>query len=130
MARKKSPTLTEAEHRIMAVIWELGEASVKDVADRLAETKDLAYNTVSTMLKILLDKGYVDYRKEGRAFIYRPLVDRRQARAKAVKHLLNRFFNNSPDLLIQNLLEDEQISTGELEELKQRVLDSFESKEP
>jgi BlaI family penicillinase repressor len=124
MARKKSPTLTEAELRLMNVIWTKGNASVGDVVDALSKRSPLAYSTVLTTLRILEDKGYLGHRKSGRAFIYYPLVDRAQARSKALRFMISRFFNNSPELLVLNLLEEEKIDPEELERLKKRIEDS------
>jgi predicted transcriptional regulator len=122
MARKKSQTLTDAELRIMEVLWQKSEASVRDVTDALAlEDNPPAYTTVLTMLRILHEKGQVEYHKVGRAFIYKPLVDRRQAQTGVIDYVLNRFFQGSPKLLVQNLLENESISKTELAEIKKRL---------
>jgi len=120
MARKKSKTLTEAELRIMEVIWEMGKGSVKDVTQKLEEDQPVAYNTVLTMLRILHQKGYVDYQKEGRAFVYFPVVNQEQARSSVVHYLLSRFFDNKPSLLVQNLL-DQPLEKGEIEKLKSQI---------
>lgn len=124
MARKKSATLTDAELRIMDVLWDKGEATVKDVTEALSESQGVAYNTVLTVLRILNNKGYVEYRKEGRAFVYSPLVNRKQERRAVLQHLLDRFFNNSPALLVQNLIEDESLDAEDLARLKKRIADS------
>jgi len=124
VARKKSPTLTEAELRLMNVIWAKGNASVGDVVEALSKRTPLAYSTVLTTLRILEDKGYLGHRKSGRAFIYYPLVDRAQARSKALRFMISRFFNNSPELLVLNLLEEEKIDPEELERLKKRIENS------
>ncbi len=108
----------------MEVLWRRGQASVRDVADALSQAKPVAYTTALTMLRILNEKGYVDYVKQGRAFIYRPVVDRDQARNNVVKHLLSRFFNDSPALLVQNLLRQESIEPEELRRLKQQIENS------
>jgi predicted transcriptional regulator len=115
MARKKSPTLTEAELRLMDVIWEKGEATVAEVADSLPPDIGLAYNTVLTTMRILEEKGFLDHvkAKEGRAFVYRPVVGRQEASRNAVRHLVSRFFGNSAELLVLNLLEDEKLSDKE-----------------
>lgn len=118
MARKKSPTLTEAELRLMDILWQKGSATVSDVASALPRKLSLAYNTVLTTLRILERKGYVTHKKQGRAFLYSPTVDRTSARKRAVKHLVSRFFNNSPELLVLNLLENEKLDAAELERLK------------
>ena len=121
MARRKSQTLTDGELRIMNVVWELDEATVRDVADQLG---DVAYNTVQTMLRILDDKGYVTHRKEGRAFIYRALVDRRAARTSALKHLVTSFFGGSRQELVENLLRDDEIDAIEIDRLKAMIRDA------
>ena len=102
----------------MEVLWERGPSTVNDVADSISGSAPLAYSTVLTMLRILERKGYVRHAKEGRAFVYEPVVGRGEASRSAVRHLLSRFFGNSPELLVLNMLEDEQIDRKELERLK------------
>jgi BlaI family transcriptional regulator, penicillinase repressor len=123
VARKKSATLTDAELRLMDVIWEKGSATVAEVADALPKPLGLAYNTVLTTLRILEDKGYVEHTKakEGRAFVYRPLVGRNEAGRNAVRHLVSRFFGNSPELLVLNLLKDEKLSEKELARIRRII---------
>jgi BlaI family penicillinase repressor len=118
MARRTSPTLTDGEARLMTVLWEKDRASVADVVAALGRKKAVNYSTVQTMLRILETKGYVTHEKEGRAFIYRPVIDQKQARRRALSHLVSRLFNNSPGLLVLNVLEDEQLDPQELERLK------------
>ncbi len=115
MARKKSLNLTEAELRLMDVIWQKESATVADVADALPKELGLAYNTVLTTMRILEDKGYLRHSKpkEGRAFVYRPVVSRQDASRSAVRHLLSRFFGNSKEALVLNLLEDDDLSDSE-----------------
>jgi predicted transcriptional regulator len=120
MARKQSPTLTEAELPIMDVLWLKGSAVVTDVVGALANSA-VAYNTVLTTLRILERKGYVRHTKEGRAFVYHPVVERGEASRKAVRNLVKRFFQDSPELLILNVLEDEQLDEGELARLKRMI---------
>ncbi len=121
MARPRSTTLTEGEQRIMEVLWRLGEASVQDVTNALAQTEPVAYTTALTMLRILNDKNYVEYRKEGKAHVYVPLVTREAARSSALKLLLKRFFDDSPEELAQHLLREEDIDLHELDRLNARV---------
>ena len=120
MARKQSPTLTEAELPIMDILWQKGSAVVTDVAAGLVNSA-VAYNTVLTTLRILERKGYVRHAKEGRAFVYHPVVERGEASRKAVRNLVKRFFQDSPELLILNVLEDEQLAESELERLKRLI---------
>ena len=115
MARKKSLNLTEAELRLMDVVWQKGSATVAEVADALPKQLGLAYNTVLTTMRILEDKGYLKHTKpkEGRAFVYKPVVSREDASRSAVRHLLSRFFGNSKEALVLNLLEDDDLSDNE-----------------
>lgn len=120
MARKKSLNLTEAEQRLMEVVWEKRSATVAEVADALPKKLGLAYNTVLTTLRILEDKGYLRHTrpKDGRAFLYTPVVSREEASQSALHHLLSRFFGNSAEALVLNLLEDEKLSEAELERIR------------
>ena len=120
MARKQSPTLTEAELPIMEILWLKGSAVVTDVVGALSNSV-VAYNTVLTTLRILERKGSVRHTKEGRAFVYHPVVERGEASRKAVRNLLKRFFQDSPELLILNVLEDEQLDESELNRLKRLI---------
>jgi predicted transcriptional regulator len=116
--------LTDAEARVMSVLWERQTASVADVVGALKKKKPVTYSTVQTILRILEEKGYVSHEKVARAFIYRPRVDERQARRRALKHLMTRLFNGSPSLLVLNVLEDEQIDADELNRLKKLIEDA------
>ena len=121
MPRRRSPSLTDAEARVMAVLWERSTATVADVVAVLTKTRVVSYSTVQTILRILEMKEYVAHEKVGRAFIYRPRVDERQARRRALKHLLSRLFNGSPSLPVLNVLEDEQIDRDEMARLKKLI---------
>ena len=100
MARPPSPGLTDAELRVMRVLWERKRATVGEVVERLAGPHTPAYNTVLTTLGILERKGYVTHEKVGRAFAYLPVVDQSEARYSALSQVLNRFFDDSPRLLV------------------------------
>jgi predicted transcriptional regulator len=120
LARKKSPHLTEAELRLMDVLWEKETATVAEVAEALPKELNLAYNTVLTTMRILENKGYVRHRKpkEGRAFVYRPAVSRELASRSALRYLLHRFFGNSAEALVLNLLDDEKLSEEEIHRIR------------
>jgi predicted transcriptional regulator len=124
MPRPRSPTLTDAEARVMSVLWKRERATVADVVGTLTRKRPVSYSTVQTILRILEDKGYVSHQKVARAFIYTPLVDERQARRRALKHLVARLFNDSPSLLVLNVLEDDQIEPEELSRLKKLIEDA------
>jgi BlaI family penicillinase repressor len=121
MPRPKSPALTDAESRVMAVLWQRRTASVADVVAALKKRRPVSYSTVQTILRILEDKGYVSHEKVARAFIYQPRVDARQARRRALRHLMTRLFEGSPSLLVLNVLEDDQIEADELNRLKKLI---------
>lgn len=124
MARKKSPTLTEAELRLMEVLWEKGSATVNDVLEELPKRVPLAYNTVLTTLRILERKGYIRHEKDGRAFLYFPVINRGKARRNAVRYLVSRFFDNSPELLLLNVMKHASIDEGELKRLKKMIAEN------
>jgi predicted transcriptional regulator len=118
VARHQSPTLTDAEARVMAVLWQRETATVGDVVAALKRKRPVTYSTVQTILRILETKGYLTHDKVERAFVYRPVVDQRQARRRALKHLVKRLFDGSPGLLVLNVLEDEEIDPAERLQLK------------
>ena len=120
MARKRPP-LTDAELRLMQILWKKGKATVAEVAADLPKELDLAYNTVLTTMRILEGKGYLKHAKarDARAFVYRPVVGRPEATRSAVRQLLGRFFGDSPQALVLNLLEDDSISKDELQKIRE-----------
>ena len=121
MARRRSPALTDAEAEVMAVLWRLRRASVGDVVAAMHESRAVSYSTVQTILRILETKGYVTHGKVARAFVYEPVVDERQARHRALRHLVRRLFDGSPSLLVLNVLEDEELDPAEREQLKKLI---------
>jgi len=121
MPRAKSTGLTDAELRLMEVVWKKGVATVADVVEGVAADPPLAYSTVLTTLRILENKGYLVHSKQGRAFEYKPAVARDAARDNALRHLLRRFFDGSPELLLLNLLESKKVVAKELARLRKRI---------
>jgi predicted transcriptional regulator len=124
MARNRSPALTDAEARVMAVLWRTQTATVADVVDRLKAKGTVSYSTVQTILRILEHKGYVTHEKVARAFVYHPVVDERQARKRALHHLVSRLFDGSPSLLVLNVLDDEELDAEELARVKKLIEDA------
>jgi predicted transcriptional regulator len=118
MARKKSPTLTDAELRLMDVLWARGDSTVTDVAQTLGDPP-LAYNTVLTTLRILEAKGYVKHRALGRAFVYSPKVGRDEARAGVIDYVVSRFFDNSPRALMLKLLDTEKLDERDIARMRE-----------
>ena len=126
MARKKTSMLTNAEHRIMEVIWAKGSATVAEVVEAL-KGKD-AYTTILTLMRILKDKGFLSSRVEGRAFVFVPRVDRNTAARKAVHQLLTKFFAGSPSELVLSFLREEELTTGDLERIKRKIIETEEDR--
>jgi len=119
--RKQSETLTEAELRIMNVLWLKGFGTVQLILDSLLEKPALAYNSVLTTIRVLERKGYVKHSKDGRAHVYAPLVGRKEATRSEIRHLVGRFFKDSHEQLILNILEDQGIETEELDHLREML---------
>ncbi len=127
MARRRSNTLTEAELRLMEVLWEKGEATVAEVTAALPPPP-IAYNSVLTTMRILERKGYVAHQEAGRAYVYRALVAREEAAGHAVGHVLSRFFDNSAGTLALRLIESERPSDEELARLRALIAQYEEPK--
>ncbi|HVA27246.1 MAG TPA: BlaI/MecI/CopY family transcriptional regulator [Candidatus Baltobacteraceae bacterium] len=120
MSRKKSLILTDHELRLMEVLWLRGRGTVADVVEALAPPP-LAYSTVLTTLRTLEQKGYIEHEEEGRAYVYRPLVERGDAAKSAMQHVLGRFFGNSPGALAVTLLDGAPLSDDDRAKLE-RIL--------
>jgi len=118
--RKKSPTLTDHELRLMNVLWRESRGTVADVLAGL-EPPPLAYSTVLTTLRTLEQKGYIAHEEDGRAYVYRPLIARRDAAKSAVDHVLGRFFGNSPGKLAVTLLGDAPLSEDEIATISRMI---------
>jgi predicted transcriptional regulator len=121
MPPRRSETLTEAELRVMNVLWNLGPGTVQQVLEHLPEKLDLAYNSVLTTIRVLERKGYLKHTKDGRAHVYKPLIAREEASRSEVRHLVSRFFGNSHELLLLNLLEAQNIDSSELKKLREML---------
>jgi BlaI family transcriptional regulator, penicillinase repressor len=119
LPRSQSATLTEAELRIMNVLWQKGSATVHEVLEALPAKPALAYNSVLTIIRILEKKGYVKHLKDRRAHVFSPQVDRKDATRFEIRNLVSRFFGNSRDLLVLNILEEKGIDAEELDRLRQ-----------
>ncbi|HEY6305124.1 MAG TPA: BlaI/MecI/CopY family transcriptional regulator [Candidatus Angelobacter sp.] len=118
MPPRKSPTLTEAELRLMEILWEKGPSTVHQILEALPGRPALAYNSVLTTIRILEKKAYVQHLKDGRAHVYEPLVGREEASRSEVRNLLGRFFKNSHELLVLNLIQDRSLDVEELKRLR------------
>lgn len=121
MPPKKSITLTEAELRLMKILWRRGESAVGDLVAAMPDGESLAYNSVLTTIRILEQKGYVTHRQEGRAFVYSPCVAEQDASRTEIRHIMQRFFGDSRERLLLSVLRDEEVTPEELERLKEAI---------
>ena len=121
MPPRQSETLTEAELRIMNVLWLKGSGTVQLILDSLPQRPALAYNSVLTTIRVLERKGYVKHSKDGRAHVYAPLVGREEATRSEIRHLLGRFFKNSHEQLVLNILEDRGVEPEDLARLREML---------
>jgi BlaI family transcriptional regulator, penicillinase repressor len=118
---RSSGTLTEAELRIMNVLWRMGSGTVQQVLDSIGETPSLAYNSVLTTIRVLERKGYLKHLKDGRAHVFTPLVGKQEATRSEIRHLVGRFFKNSHEQLVLNLLEDQGLGREEIARLREMI---------
>ncbi len=121
MPPKRSITLTQAELRLMKVLWTRGESTVADMVSATADDGQLAYTSVLTTIRILETKGYVSHRQDGRAFLYSSCVGEQEASRSEVRHVMQRFFGNSRERLLLSLLGDDEISPDEVKRLKEAI---------
>lgn len=120
MARPKAPELTERELELMHVFWEAGPLTAADARDRLARGgRDLAYTTVATLVKILIEKGFLEQRGEKRPFVYHPLRSFDDVSKRLVGDLVKRVFQGSREELLVRLLGDRKLTRKEREVLEQ-----------
>jgi predicted transcriptional regulator len=105
----------------MQVLWEKGASTVQQVLESLPKKSPLAYNSVLTTIRILENKGYVRHEKDGRAHVYTPLVERKDATRSEIRRLVSRFFGDSHELLVLNILEDNDIDAREIKRLREML---------
>jgi predicted transcriptional regulator len=119
--RPPSTTLTPQELELMKIVWQKGQATVRDVYETLLERRKIAYTTVMTMMRVLEKKGYVKTHRENRAYVYRPTRPERQVVRSMVREFVDRVFNGSAQPLLVHLVEDRRLSPKELEELERLI---------
>lgn len=123
--RKPLDPLGETEMEILNIVWDLGEASVADVRERILEYREVAYTTVMTIMKNLADKEYLKYRKDGLSYIYSAAVKPDQVRYSLIDRLVDKVFKGSPTELVQTLVKNENLSEDERREIK-KMIDKLE----
>ena len=113
-------SLTKAEEQVMQVLWKLGHGFLKDVLEAMPDPKPHS-NTVATMLKILVEKGFVEYKVEGRNNVYKPAVSKADYGKKSINQLVKGYFEGSPAKLVSQFVSDNKLSLNELEELMKQI---------
>ncbi|RKO69554.1 BlaI/MecI/CopY family transcriptional regulator [Sphingobacterium puteale] len=108
--------LTKAEEQIMQELWEIGRGFVKDIIDRLPEPKP-AYNTVSTIVRILETKGFVSHESFGKSHQYLPKISKEEYKKGITGKLLNNYFDNSPKSMLSYFLEENKLDVKELDDI-------------
>lgn len=108
--------LSEREQEVMNVIWEVRNCCVDDVLQRLAEPKP-AYNTIQTFMKILEEKGFLAHKREGKKFIFYPLVEKPEYNRWILKHMKDNLFGGSAKSLLNTFISDNTLSDTDINDL-------------
>ncbi len=128
MQRKSLTHLGETEMEVLHHVWDLGEATVADVRERILEDRDVAYTTIMTVMKKLAEKGYLTYHKEGRSYVYEPAQQPNEVQHSLLQRLMEKVFNGSPSALVQTLVQREDLSDAERREILD-IIDALEASE-
>ena len=121
MKPKSLDSLGQLQIAVMEIVWELGEATVGQVREKLAAKKSLAYTTVLSAMQKLEKAGWLRHRSEGRTYIYRPRRSRKEAGTNALQQFTRRVFDGDPVLLIEHLIDSEQLGNDELAQLRKMI---------
>jgi BlaI family penicillinase repressor len=113
-------SLTKAEEQVMQMLWELNQGFLKDIMDKMPEPKPHS-NTVATILKILIEKGFVNYEVQGRNNLYKPAVSKTEYGKKSINQLVKGYFEGSPAKLLSHFVNDNKLSQEDLEALLQQI---------
>lgn len=114
-------TIGDTEMEVLNHVWELGEASVSDIHERILRNRKVAYTTIMTVTKNLADKGYLSYRKEGISYIYKALKKPDNVKHSVLSNIVSKVFKGSPAALVQNLVEHENMTPDEINKLQELI---------
>ena len=128
MPRKQSPVPNPVEMQILNVLWDKGWATVREVHEVLSRMRPLAYTSVLSMLQFMEKKALVTHKQDGRAYRYRSARSRRQTLRRLVSDIVARAFSSSPEMLIEHIIEEEDISPEELKRLKKLLEEKEKNK--
>jgi len=127
MPRRKSPTFTEVELEFMQIIWSMGEVTTEDMQNALHEKgRDLSDGSIRKILSILLEKGHLERKRNGRSFVYRAIVQKKQAHKRILQDILNRAFGGSISIMVAALFDSRDITKNDIETIK-KLIDDHES---
>lgn len=126
MVSRDGTPLTEAQREIMELFWDLGEATVSEIHERVARRRDVARNTIQTLIVRLEEKGWLRHVENGRTFIYSPAKPKTKSLGARISHIVDRLFGGSPEQLVNALLEHRGLSDSELENIR-AMIDQAES---
>lgn len=121
LAKPLEKRLTDVELEIMTILWRIQEGTVNEVLENLPEGRDLAYTSVSTMLRILESKGIVSAKKEGRGHLYRPILGKSEYESSTVRHVVDKVFDGAPLKMVRQLLLSDGLDADELEEIRKLI---------
>ncbi len=121
MAKRSLDDLGELQSAVMNAVWDLGEATVVQVRDRLAADKELAYTTVLSVLQKLEKAGWLNHRTDGRSYVYLPKRSRDDAGKSALRQFTERLFGGDPLVVFEHLLDDDRLTAAELAELRKML---------
>ena len=120
-SRSIEKPLTATELEMMNVLWRIAPATVHQVVEALLPQRQLAYTSVSTIVRILEQKGYVRSRKEGRGHLYEPTIQKEAYQVASLQHLVSNVFDGTPTLLVQRLVDSEQLGPEQLDEIRRAL---------
>ena len=119
--------LTKAEEQVMQYLWKIEKGFVKDIVDRFSDSRP-AYTTVTTIIRILVKKGYIGFNTYGKVHEYYPLVSKREYIGKHIKKVVKNYFNGSPGKFASFFTEDNNLSLTELEDVKKMIEEQIKKK--
>lgn len=112
------PQISEAEFEVMKIVWQCAPVSTNEITDRLTASTSWSPKTIQTMIKRLVTKGALSYKKEGRMFIYTPLVSEKDYIGQKSRSFLKRYFDGNLTALVSSYLEEEQLTVEEIDSLR------------
>ena len=121
VSRQKITKLTEVELEMMTMIWNIGPCSIHQMLDELPKERELAYTSVSTIVRILEQKKYVKSQKEGRGHLYFALVGKEEYQSRSIHFMVKKVFDGAPVSLVKQLLESESLSEKDLEDIREML---------